>query len=144
MIKLTDSLHLFRDDLMSLILLVSTSHPILPGNLHLFKLESVQTNQRKKHTVDLIKISGEKAVFFHIHRVWMCVCHKLGLLRERSWASHMATLRLRHTKKGFYSWINSDPFIWSVIISSKHSRNNMVINPMRLSTTMKIVNDQTS
>lgn len=52
--------------------------PLLPGNLHLIKFESVQAKQRKKSTVDLTKIKKREAVFSHIHWMWMCVCHKLA------------------------------------------------------------------
>ena len=41
--------------------------PLLPGNLHLIKSESVQAKQSKKSTVDLKKINRRRAMFSHVN-----------------------------------------------------------------------------
>lgn len=141
MIKLWDSLHLFRCDWMLLIFFLYPSAatrfpPLLPGNLHLIKFKSVQAKQRKKSTVDLIKIKEREAMFSHIHWLWMCVCHKLArcvndaelpIWQTSDWDTRREMI--------FYSWINSVQFIWTVITSS--FQETTVRNPTRLPSTMK-------
>ena len=119
--------------------------PLLPGNLHLIKLESVQAKRSKKSTVDLIKIKRRKAVFSHVPWMRICVCHKLGLLRERCWASHMANIRLRHTSRNYLRIL--ELILFSFFRVSSYSASIQETTWLEIQwgfqVQWKIVNDQT-